>query len=159
MPDVSLNPTATNPTTGPATALAFDFGTRRIGTAVGNTLTAHAQPLDTLHYQGTLDWAAIDALVAQWQPRVLVVGLPLKKDGTEQAMTQQARDFMAQLVHRFGLPVQPVDERFSSIEAERRLQQQRASGARKQRLQKGDTDAMAAQIILENWLADNGTTL
>lgn len=139
--------------TAPDVVLAFDFGTRRIGVAVGSAITGRAQALTTLHHRDGPDWDAITRLVAEWRPQALVVGLPLLEDGSEQAITGHARWFMRQLGTLFGLPVHAVDERFSSIEALERLRTQRATGARKRRLQKGDTDSMAAQIILEGWLA------
>lgn len=133
-------------------ALAFDFGLRRIGIAVGNTLSGRARSLTTLHYSDNPDWNAIAQLVAEWRPGTLVVGLPLLEDGTEQPITDHARAFMAELQQRFELPVQAVDERYSSREAEERLRAQRAEGTRKRRVQKGDSDAVAAEIILETWL-------
>lgn len=133
-------------------ALAFDFGLRRIGVAVGNSLTGQARSLTTLHHQGNPDWDAIQHLVAEWHPTALVVGLPLLEDGGEQAITEHARQFMQDLRQRFALPVHATDERYSSIAAADRLRTQRANGTRKRRVRKGDTDAVAAQIILETWL-------
>lgn len=137
------------------TALGFDFGTRRIGVAVGNTITGNARPLETIHHYGTPDWAGIANLIGQWRPEILIVGMPLQKDGSQQEMTRHAREFMQVLTQRFDLPVESIDERFSSIEAQQRLRQQRANGTRKQRVRTGDTDAVAAQVILENWLAQH----
>lgn len=134
-------------------ALAFDFGLRRIGIAVGNRLSGQARSLTTLHHHHNPDWNEISQLVNEWRPDALVVGLPLQEDGSEQPITRQARRFMAELAQRFNLPVHAVDERFSSAEAEERIRAERASGARKQRVNKGDADAMAAQVILETWLA------
>lgn len=133
--------------------LGFDFGTRRIGVAVGSNLSGRAQGLTTLHHRDGPDWEAIARLVAEWRPAALVVGLPLMEDGTEQPITEHARWFMAELGRHFELPVHATDERFSSAEAEARLRTARATGTRKRRLQKGDSDAMAAQIILETYLA------
>lgn len=135
--------------------LGFDFGTKRIGVAVGNALSGSAQALTTLHHQGEPDWEGVVRLVNEWRPRALVVGMPLLQDGGEQPMTAHARKFIGELGNLFSLPVHEVDERFSSIEAEVRLREQRASGARRRRLAQGDTDSMAAQVILESWLADN----
>lgn len=133
-------------------ALAFDFGLRRIGIAVGNTFSGQARSLTTLHHHGNPDWDAIGRLTAEWRPGALVVGLPLLADGSEQPITAHARRFMTELEQRFELPVHAVDERYSSVEAEDRLRTQRASGTRKRRVRKGDSDAVAAQIILETWL-------
>lgn len=134
--------------------MGFDFGTRRIGVAVGSTLSCSAQALTTLHHQSKPDWEDVTRLVNEWRPQALVVGIPLMQDGSEQPMTAKARAFIRQLGAAFGLPVHEADERFSSIEAEVRLRTQRASGARKRRLEQGDTDAMAAQVILEAWLME-----
>lgn len=130
-------------------ALGFDFGTRRIGVAVGNGITGNAQALTAIP---SVDWAAVTELVDHWRPEALVVGLPLDADGSDQAITDQARNFMDDLASRFGLPVHAVDERYSTIEAADRLRQSRASGRKARRAAKGDTDAIAAQVILENWL-------
>lgn len=133
-------------------ALAFDFGLRRIGVAVGNSLSGQARSLTTLHHHGNPIWSEISQLVSEWRPTALIVGLPLLDDGTEQPITNHAREFMHELRRRFGLPVHAIDERYSSVEAQDRLRNQRASGTRKRRVKKGDTDAVAAQVILETWL-------
>jgi len=133
--------------------LGFDFGTQRIGVAVGSDVSGRAQALTTLHRQEFPDWDELTRIVAEWRPRALVVGLPLGEDGTEQPITERARAFSAQLAAYFNLPVYEADERFSSTEAVARLRAGRAYGSRKRRLQKGDTDAMAAQVILETFLA------
>lgn len=136
----------------PDVVLGFDFGTRRIGVAVGSAVSGQAQALTTLHHRDGPDWTAIGRLVAEWRPQALVVGLPLLEDGREQPITGHARWFMAELGKHFGLPVHEADERFSSTEAWDRLRLQRATGTRRKRLAKGDSDAMAAQVILEGWL-------
>ncbi|MES1926280.1 Holliday junction resolvase RuvX [Salinisphaera sp. T31B1] len=137
--------------------LGFDFGTKRIGVAVGNAITGNAQALTTLHNRhsdnGGPDWQGLTRIVAEWRPGALVVGLPLAADGTSQAMTRHARSFMEQLGAHFDMPVHAMDERFSTIEAMERLRTARATGSRGRRLAKGDSDAMAAQVILEGWLA------
>lgn len=135
--------------------LGFDFGTKRIGVAVGNPLSKSAQALTTLHHQDGPNWDEVTRLVNEWRPQALVVGIPLMQDGTEQPMTGHARWFIQELGNLFNLPVYESDERFSSIEAEGLLRAQRATGARKRRLQSGDTDAMAAQVILESWLLEH----
>lgn len=134
-------------------ALAFDYGLRRIGVAVGNQLAGQARALTTLHHHDDPDWNEISRLIAEWQPDTLIIGLPLREDGSEQPITQKARQFMDELGQRFNLPTHAVDERFSSAEAEERIRAERASGQRKHRVNKGDSDAMAAQVILETWLA------
>lgn len=134
-------------------ALGFDFGKRRMGIAVGNAITGNAQALRALeHIDGTPDWATLDGLVADWRPGAFVVGLPLDVDGSRQKMTNRAENFMNELRGRFKLPVHAVDERYTTIEAVERLRFARASGSRGRRVAKGDSDAMAAQVILESWL-------
>ena len=130
------------------TLIAFDYGEKRIGTAVGQTVTGTATALDTVAVRGTIpDWGAIDRLIDTWKPNALVVGLPLNMDGTEQWITARARRFANRLQGRSGLPVHLVDERLSTREAWARLT---ASGSRRDQ-----PDPIAAQIILEGWLAEN----
>jgi putative Holliday junction resolvase len=119
--------------------LAFDFGSRRVGVASGNTLTGSATPLTTIDSQGGLRLDAIAALIAEWQPAALVVGVPFHPDGAVHVNTGRARRFARQLQARFGLVVHEVDERYTTVEA-------RAQGAR-------DLDAGAAALILEQYLA------
>jgi len=119
--------------------LAFDFGTRRVGVASGNTLTRRAAPLRTIEAAGDARFAAIGRLVAEWRPDALVVGVPFHPDGAAHDNTERARRFARQLHGRFGLPVHEVDERYSTTEAI-------GSGAR-------DLDAASAAIILEQFLA------
>ncbi|WP_348764977.1 Holliday junction resolvase RuvX [uncultured Salinisphaera sp.] len=141
--------------------LGFDFGTKRIGVAVGNAITGNAQALTTLHYSnagGGPDWQGLTRIVAEWRPGGLVVGLPLANDGSSQPMTENAQEFMRQLGEHFDIPVHAMDERFSTIEAMERLRTARASGSRGKRLAKGDSDSMAAQVILEGWLANGGAS-
>ena len=123
----------------PASYLAFDFGTRRVGVATGNALTGTATPLTTIVAQGDARFAAIAALVGEWRPQALVVGVPFHPDGAAHANTERARRFGRQLRARFGLPVHEVDERYTTTDAIR-------SGA-------ADLDAAAAAIILEQHLA------
>ena len=134
-------------------ALGFDFGKRRMGIAVGNAITGNAQALQALeHIDGIPDWAALDRLISEWRPGVFVVGLPLDVDGSRQKMTNRAENFMNELRGRYKLPIHAVDERYTTIEAVERLRSARASGSRGRRVAKGDSDAMAAQVILESWL-------
>lgn len=132
--------------------LAFDFGLRRIGTAIGQELTGTAQALKTLdNIQQQPDWKAIEKLIAEWKPDALIIGVPYHMDGKEQDMTYAAQKFGRQLHGRFNLPVHEMDERLSSREAEREITRQRAAGQRK-KSRKGDIDKMAAQIILQSWI-------
>ena len=130
------------------TLIGFDFGEKRIGVAIGQTVTGTATALDTVRVRGTEpDWDAIDRLIDTWKPGALVVGLPLNMDGTEQWITGRARRFANRLNGRSGLPVHLVDERLSTREAWTRLIE---SGSRRD-----GPDPIAAQIILEGWLAES----
>ena len=131
--------------------LGFDFGLRRIGVAVGQTTTLTASALQTVRHGKTPDWPAIDRLVSEWQPALFVVGLPLGAEGEETDMSRAARRFGTDLGRRFSLDVAYSDERLSSQAAAGRFAELRESGG----LRRKDAsllDAMAAQIILENWL-------
>lgn len=128
------------------TLLAFDFGTRRIGIAKGNTLLASAAPLITIDAeQNEIRFARIAALIAEWQPAALVVGLPCNDDGTPHQMTALSRRFANRLKGRFGLPVVLVDERYTSAAASSVLDEQGIHG----RKQKAVLDQYAAQQILQ----------
>jgi putative Holliday junction resolvase len=120
--------------------LGFDFGTRRIGVAVGNSMLRRAQPLKTLAAEGEARFAAIGALVAEWQPDALVVGVPFHPDGAAHDNTQRARRFGRQLHGRLRLPVHEVDERYTTTEA-------LAAGA-------ADVDAASAALILDQFLRE-----
>lgn len=131
--------------------LCFDFGLRRIGVAVGQTATWTASSLETVHHHQKPDWQAIDRLVAEWKPSTLLVGLPLGAEGEETEMSRAAREFGSKLQKRYSLDIRFADERLSSREAGERFAELRASGGLK-RKDAGRLDAMAAQVILENWL-------
>ena len=130
------------------TVLAFDFGTRRIGVAVGNTLVRVAHPLTTIADESNAArFAAIASLIGEWQPAVLVVGRPLHADGTAHDMTARAERFARQLEGRVGLPVARVDERLTTVDAEAALV---AAGIRATE-RKAVRDQAAAQRILQSW--------
>ncbi len=134
--------------------LGFDFGTKRIGVAVGDTALGTARPVIAVRNGGDgPDWVAIDALLAEWLPVALVVGLPLDADGGEQPIARHARGFMKRLATRSALPVLPVDERYSSMEAQDAFRAARGDGRRTRRAAPGDIDALAAAVILERWFA------
>src|SRR5438045_1424576 len=106
------------------TVLAFDFGERRIGVAVGELQLGVAHPLDTIDARANeVRFAWIEALVDEWQPVLLLVGLPLSSDGSEHAMTALARRFALRLQGRFGIETRLVDERFTSVEAEQQIKE------------------------------------
>ena len=133
------------------TIVAFDFGTRRIGVAVGESAIGLAHPLTEIVGEETeTRFAAIGRVLAEWRPRHLVVGLPLAADGTAHDLTRRAQRFARQLEGRFGLPVSLVDERYSSVEAEAGL---RETGARKA-LRDKHIDLAAAQLILQQYFHD-----
>lgn len=141
------------PDTGsPATFIAFDFGLRRIGVAIGQTITGSASPLGTVsNGESGPDHARISALIREWRPDGLVVGLPLHADGSASDMGEPVREFAVSL-EAFGLPVELVDERHTSQEAEAHLKQARQQGSRG-RIRKQDIDAAAAVMIAERHLA------
>jgi putative Holliday junction resolvase len=134
-----------------ATVLAFDFGTQRIGVAVGNTLTRIAHPLTTIQGERNDErFTAIAALVAEWQPGTLVVGLPTHADGSVHEMTQRAQRFARQLDGRFGLPVALVDERWST-QAAQSAQVAAGGSGNTGRRGRAVRDQVAAQLILQSW--------
>ncbi len=128
---------------GPHTVLGFDFGEWRVGVAVGQSVTGQATPLTVLHNRdrGRVDFDAIGALIEEWRPAALVLGIPRRDDGSDYPVTRLAEKFGRRLEGRFRLPVHRVDERFSSMEARRRLSDRRV------------VDHGAAAIITENWLS------
>ncbi len=134
------------------TILAFDFGLRRIGVAVGQDVTASASPLGTIaNRESGVDHDAIATLVREWRPSALVVGMPAHADGSPTDLLEPIEAFIAEL-ERYKLPVHTIDERYTSIEAERVLKDARASGQRR-RITKSSIDAAAAVFIAERYLA------
>jgi putative Holliday junction resolvase len=128
----------------PRSFVAFDYGTRRVGVAVGNTLLGRARPLQTLSAEGAARFEAIARVLQEWQPDALVVGVPFHPDGAPHDNTLRARRFARQLHGRFRLPVHEVDERWSTTEAVAR------SGDNGRR--DDDVDAAAAAVILDQYL-------
>lgn len=134
------------------TVLGFDYGTRRIGVATGQTITASATPLTTLNsINQKPDWAAIGQLIDQWKPDALIVGLPTYLDGSNSEMTEKALKFSRQLQGRYNLPAYTINESLSSFEAEQELQQHKKIGQHN----KQEIDKMAAAIIVQSWLEQN----
>jgi putative Holliday junction resolvase len=131
--------------------LGFDFGMKRIGVAVGQTITQTARPLVTLAAkQGIPSKDVLNKLMKTWQPDALVVGVPLNMDGTEQPLTHAARQFKLLLQECYQLPVYEVDERLSTKDARERLFNQGGYKA----LLDGQVDSVSAQLILQTWLAE-----
>ncbi|HUN76124.1 MAG TPA: Holliday junction resolvase RuvX [Steroidobacteraceae bacterium] len=138
--------------------VAFDFGTRRIGIAIGDTVTATAAPRPPVPVRaGHPDWSAIEREIRTAQPRLLIVGIPYNADGSAGALTGAARAFAAALRERFGLAVEHVDERWSSLEASAALKHHRQQGTRRRRVRRDQLDSVAAAVILERWLAGERT--
>ncbi len=131
--------------------LCFDFGLRRIGTAVGQATTRTASSLETVSHGNAPDWASISRLVKEWKPSLFIVGLPLDLEGKETDMSRHTRRFAASLEKRFDQPCVFADERFSSQAAEERFVAMRASGQAR-RKDARQLDSVAAQLILQNWL-------
>ena len=143
--------------TSPQTVLAFDFGLKRIGIACGDTLTRQATARAAAAAHGGIpDWQAIAREVRALTPAVLIVGAPYNADGSEGTLLARARRFATELERRFALPVQLVDERFSSLEAHQALKARRASG-RRGRIERADIDSAAAAVILGRWFQGEGT--
>ena len=134
--------------------LGFDFGKKRIGVAVGQTLTASARPLTTVRARNEQpDWEAIGRLVRTWQPTQLVVGLPINMDGSEHELAAMVRAFADELGKRYALPVHLIDERLSSREAQKIAVGMGGRGAAHTQTAKETVDSIAAQVILETWLS------
>lgn len=130
------------------TILAFDFGTSSIGCAVGQSITGTAQGLPAFKAQdGIPNWEQIGKVIAEWQPDLLVVGLPLNMDGTEQPLTQRAKKFANRLNGRFRLPVELQDERLTTVSARSEIFERGGYRA----LKKGKVDSISACLILESW--------
>lgn len=148
MPDRAAAPSATVPAC--RIALGFDFGSARIGVAIGEAVTGSARPLRTLPTrQQRPDWDAIAKIIAEWRPDWLVIGVPRHADDSSNAMTEAALRFSRQLQGRFHLPVATIDERLSSWEAEQRYFKTAPSGRRRD--SDPTLDAQAAAVILESW--------
>lgn len=129
------------------TLLGFDLGQKRIGIAVGQTVTKTATPLETVVVKNNKpDWSRIGELIDDWQPDRLIVGYPLQMDDGRQPMTEMSERFVRQLDGRYHLPIDVIDERLSSYEARQRIKSTR------------NVDPVAAQAILETWFEENRDT-
>lgn len=142
---------ATFPNSAQVSIMAFDFGTQKIGVAVGQSVTGSAQALPEIRAKdGQPDWQEVARLIEEWQPDAFVVGVPVQMDGTEFDLTQRARKFGQRLHGRFGKPWFAMDERLTSFEARELKQEQRRAGATKGSL----VDSIAASLILQSWFAE-----
>ena len=149
MTETSTSKTSTNPNTAIA-VLGFDFGTTRIGVAIGQSLTGQGRPLAPIKAtDGIPNWDMISALVEEWQPDAFVVGLPLNMDGSENEMCQRARKFAKRLHGRYNRPYHMMDERLSSYEAKGQVIAQGGN----RNFKENSVDGLAAQMILESWFA------
>jgi putative Holliday junction resolvase len=127
------------------TVLGFDYGTQRIGVAVGQTVSATAKPVSILASRHKIpDWSAITKLIESWAPDALVVGMPNNLDGSEHYLSATILEFVRQLQKRYRLPVYTIDESWSSYEARNRTAEHKHP----------KIDAVAAQVILETWFTD-----
>lgn len=134
------------------TLLAFDFGTRKIGLASGQSLTGTGSPLPALPCrEGIPDWEQVRRLLAEWQPDLLLVGLPLNMDGTPSEMSARAEKFARRLNGRFNLPAYTHDERLTTFEAKGQRLREGQSGGYRER----PVDAIAAALLLQGWLEEN----
>ncbi|HWQ37252.1 MAG TPA: Holliday junction resolvase RuvX [Burkholderiales bacterium] len=129
-----------------STVLAFDYGARRIGMAVGDTALGIAHPVGVIEARAAARrWERIRQAITEWRPALLVVGLPVRDDGSEHELAPRVRDFSAQLARRFALEVRLIDERYTSAEAASRLSEAGVHG----RAQKRHLDELAAAAILQ----------
>jgi putative Holliday junction resolvase len=143
--------------TATVTVLGFDVGAKRIGVAVGNSISMSAREIGVLDMrEAGPDWPQLDRWVREWRPEKLIVGDPLNDEHADQSSRQRAKRFADQIAERYVLPVEQVDERASSIEAAQRFAEARRAGARK-RHQAAQLDALAAVIIVERWLAESAS--
>lgn len=137
------------------TLMAFDFGMKRIGVAVGELRLGQARAVQTIAAEANAArFVAIEKLISEWQPTRLLVGQPLNEDGTPHEMTARCERFANQLRGRFALPVEPVDERFSSVVAEDELRMRGVDWRKSKTL----VDAEAARIILQSWMDSHAHT-
>ena len=135
--------------------IAFDFGLKRTGVAVGNTVIGSATPECTLTSKDDQpNWEDISKLFKEWQPSQIVVGMPVELDGSENPLKKKIDRFCNQIQGRYNIAVDQENEQYTSIEAAQRLKQLRQSG-RKQKVSKDEVDKIAAAIILENWMKRN----
>jgi len=134
------------------TLLAFDYGTKNIGVAVGQTITSSANSLASLKAKdGIPDWNHVEKLIAEWKPDLVLVGLPLNMDDSESELSARARKFANRIHGRFGVKTEMVDERLTSFEAKGEVMSRGGSRDYKN----NPVDAIAARLILEGWLENN----
>ena len=136
--------------------VGIDFGIKRIGLAIGNTLTRTAQPLAHVSCLGTgPDWNQLDQIIDEWKPELVVVGLPISMSGEETDMSRLARAFAEELEQRCGRPVEFMDERLTSSEADNIIRSNTPEGKKIDKGGSGKRDSIAAQLIVQSYLEDN----
>ncbi|MBA2655243.1 MAG: Holliday junction resolvase RuvX [Gammaproteobacteria bacterium] len=134
------------------TFIAFDFGTKKMGVAVGQTITMTANPINCLSVnKGLPDWSRISALIDEWHPAGFIVGIPLNMDSSSQSVTFKAKRFAKELNNQFNLPVHEIDERLTTLEARQQLFELGGYKALKQI----SVDSFAAKLMLEAWMRSN----
>jgi putative Holliday junction resolvase len=133
------------------TVMGFDFGTQKMGMATGNSLTGTGQPLPLFAMRdGIPDWDKLEQIIAQWQPDLFVVGLPLNMDDSESELSARARKFARRLKHRLNKPVWMLDERLTTRDARQLLQSYQQQGHGK----KTSADSLAAVMLIESWFRE-----
>jgi len=141
--------TSVNKLKAPSTLLGFDFGTKSIGVATGQMVTATAQPLAAIKANdGIPNWEVVATVIKDWSPDLVVIGLPLNMDGTEQAITKRAKKFGNRLNGRFGVTIAFQDERLTTASAKEFIFERGGFKA----LEKGKVDSVSAALILESWM-------
>jgi len=145
----TTNTASSTPVKAPNTLLGFDFGTKSIGVATGQMITATAQPIAAIKANdGIPNWETVEAVIKEWKPDLIIVGLPLNMDGTEQPITQRAKKFGNRLTGRFGVKVAFQDERLTTASAKEFIFERGGFKA----LEKGKVDSVSAALILESWM-------
>ena len=148
----TTNTASSTPIKAPNTLLGFDFGTKSIGVATGQMITATAQPIAAIKANdGIPNWDTVEAVIKEWKPDLIVVGLPLNMDGTEQPITQRAKKFGNRLTGRFGVKTVFQDERLTTASAKEFIFERGGYKA----LEKGKVDSVSAALILEGWMENS----
>ena len=137
--------------------LAFDYGDKRIGVAIGQVLIGTARPLATLNNESHALWRELDRLMADWTPAALVVGIPLTESGNTQPMTRKARSFAGKLADRYRVAVHHADERYTTKAAESLFAEDRRAGRARARDARNN-DSLAAKLILEQWFEEQAAS-
>lgn len=136
----------------PQTLLGFDFGTKSIGVATGQMITATAQPINAIKANdGIPNWNIVETVIKEWLPDLIIIGLPLNMDGTEQPITQRAKKFGHRLNGRFGIKIAFQDERLTTASAKEFIFENEGYKA----LDKGKIDSISAALILESWMQND----